>query len=100
MAHSSLKNPVDTDNPEDATILDDDVTVLAETPSPKIDFIEAKMTHLNIRYKIPYRKGITNNNDFKLHGKLLIARTRSTLRTILPFMRKQANANLLLFIAL
>ena len=49
MARSTKKNSYDTGKPEDETMLDDDVTVLAETPASKTDFIEEEMNDINIR---------------------------------------------------
>jgi hypothetical protein len=84
MAPSSETNPDDTGKPEDETMIDDDVTVTAETPTSKFDFIEAEMTDLNIRYEIPFRKGQANDDDFKLYVKILHAITtafdKSTVR--------------------
>ncbi len=75
MALSTKKNSADTGKPEDETMLDDDVTVSAETPASKTDFIEEEMNDNNIRYKIPFRKGSANEDDFKLYVKLLIVIT-------------------------
>lgn len=66
MARSTKKNSDDTGKPEDETMLDDDVTVSAETPASKTDFIEEEMNDINIRYEIPFRKGSANEDDFKL----------------------------------
>jgi hypothetical protein len=75
MARSTKKNSDDTGKPEDETMLDDDVTVSAETPASKTDFIEEEMNDINIRYEIPFRKGSANEDDFKLYVKLLIVIT-------------------------
>jgi hypothetical protein len=91
MAPSSPKNPDNTDNPEDATMHDDDETVQAETPSPKIDFIEAEMTDINICYEIPYRKGTANDDDFKHHVTLLIAITTAFNKSTVRIYNNQNN---------
>jgi hypothetical protein len=57
------------------TMIDDDATVLAETPSTKTDFFEEEMMDLTIRYEIPYRNGKSHGDDFKLHVQLLEAMT-------------------------
>jgi hypothetical protein len=75
MAASSSKNSKDTGTHNDTTMDDDDVTVNTEKPTNKTDFIEAEMTDLNIRYEIPFRKGQSNDEDYKQHVKLLIAIT-------------------------
>jgi hypothetical protein len=54
---------------------DEDVTVEAETQTTKMDFIEAEMMDLKIRYEIPYCNGQANDNAHKLHIQLLIALT-------------------------
>jgi hypothetical protein len=75
MAASSSKNSKDTGTNNDTTMDDDDVTVHTKKPTNKTDFIEAEMTDLNIRYEIPFRKGQSNDEDYKQHVKLLIAIT-------------------------
>jgi hypothetical protein len=62
-------------NSFDTAMEDDDVTIVAETTTTKMDFIEAEMTDLNLRYEIPYRKGSKDDNDYELHIQLLIALT-------------------------
>jgi hypothetical protein len=56
---------------------DDDETVGAETPTTKIDFIEAEMTDLLLRYEIPYHNGNSDPTGFKQHVQLLIALTKA-----------------------
>jgi hypothetical protein len=84
MAPSPDKNPKETDLTEDTTMDDDDKTVVAESNASKTDFIEAEMMDLNVRYEISFRNGHSNDDDFKLHVKLLLAMTqafdKSTLR--------------------
>jgi hypothetical protein len=84
MAPSSDKNSKDTKDPDHSTMKDDDATVVAETPTTKINLIKAKMMDLNIYYELPYRNGQSDHDDFKKHVQLLIAMTKlfdkSTLR--------------------
>jgi myo-inositol-hexaphosphate 3-phosphohydrolase len=57
----------------------DDTTVVAETQATKrMDFIEAKMMDLHLRYDIPCRNSTSDpNKDFQQHVHLLIALTMS-----------------------
>jgi hypothetical protein len=76
MAPSSKKNSKEPKNSEDLIMDDDDTTVVAETQATKMDFIEAEMMDLYLRYEIPYRNGTPDpNKDFKQHVHLLIAMT-------------------------
>jgi hypothetical protein len=56
---------------------DDETTIVTETLTTKTDFIEAIMMDLNIRYKIPFSKGHSNEDKFKIHIQLLIAITKA-----------------------
>jgi hypothetical protein len=73
MVRSSKKNSKETQNGNDITMGDDDKTVVTEMLSTKIDYIEAEMTDLLLRYEIPYRNGKSDPNDYKLHVQLLTA---------------------------
>ena len=54
---------------------DNDITIEAEKPTKKNDFIEAEMTDFNICYGMPYLKGHRNSDDYKCHIHLLISLT-------------------------
>jgi hypothetical protein len=77
MAPSLDKNPKETDLTEDTTMDDNDKTVVAKSNASKTDFIEAEMMDLNVRYEIPFRNGNSNDDDFKLDVKLLLAITQA-----------------------
>ena len=77
MALSSDTNSPEAGNNDDNPLDDDDVTVVAETPTTKTDFIEAEMDDINIRYEIPFRKGQPHRDDYKIHVKLLQAITQA-----------------------
>jgi hypothetical protein len=75
MAPSSDENACEPKDPPDETMIDDDATVMAETPSTKTDFFEEEMMDLKVRYEIPYRNGKSHGDEFKLHVQLLEAMT-------------------------
>jgi hypothetical protein len=77
MAPSTKENPDKPDSHLDETMGDDDVTVVAETPSTKKDFIEEEMIDLKVRYETSHRNGKGHDNDYKLHVQLLQAITKS-----------------------
>jgi hypothetical protein len=77
MAPSSNKNRKETKNAEDTEMDNDNATVEAETPTTKIDFLEAEMMDLMLRYEIPYRNGSAEPENFKQHVNLLIALTKA-----------------------
>jgi hypothetical protein len=58
-------------------MFDDDVTVGAETPTTKIDFIDAEMMDLMLGYEIPYRNSKSDPDDFKQHVQLLSSMTKA-----------------------
>jgi hypothetical protein len=74
-AASSEKNSKETKNSDHTKMDNDDIRMIIETQTTKMDFIEAEMTDSNLRYEIPYRNGQLDNKDYKLHIQLLIALT-------------------------
>jgi hypothetical protein len=76
MAPSSKKNTKEPKQSDDKMNDDDEETVCAETKATKMDFIEAEMMDLHLRYEIPYINGKSHpDNDFKQHVKLLLVMT-------------------------
>jgi hypothetical protein len=71
MANSATENPLEEGNANDTSLENDDITVTTTTTATKTDFIEQEMVESFIRFEIPYRNGHTNDDDFKLHSKLL-----------------------------
>jgi hypothetical protein len=57
--------------PEETVIEDDDKMVEAEKPAKRNDFIEADMTELLLRYRIPFRKGQSGSKNHQHHIKFL-----------------------------
>jgi hypothetical protein len=77
MATSLKKNPKEAVVADDITMDDDNITVVTETIPTKINFIEAEMMDLLLRYKIPFTTGHPKDDNFKHHIKLLIAITKA-----------------------
>jgi hypothetical protein len=77
MVRSFKKNSKETKNSNDTTMFDDNVTVGAETPTTKINFIEAEVMDIMLRYEVPYRNGKSDPDNFKQRVQLLSSMTKA-----------------------
>jgi hypothetical protein len=77
MVPPSGKNPSETGTPRDILMEDDDKTIVTEMPRTTTDFLEAEMMDLNIRYKIPHKKGHSSPDNFKDHVNFLLLLTKA-----------------------
>jgi hypothetical protein len=70
MADSSTTNPTERGDVNDATMDDDDITIVSGKKAKKQDYIEDEMVESTLRYEIPY-KSQAKADDVHTHADLL-----------------------------